>query len=155
VACLFALPHIIRNVLSFLPQVYVNAATTPLAISLSIILSLLLTVLMLLLGVTSFKIIKEKMHTLAWKRLQLLAYPFFIGIYLHCALLLLHPALNGGRDAFEHLIAYTIIFVLYCILRIKKALGSSRSVKRISSNQLNQAKVDSNGSLHVEPSNNS
>ena len=142
-ACILALPHIIRNIMSFLPQVYVQAVNTALPVYASTILSLLISALMLLLGITSFRTIRARMNPATWKKVQRLAYPFFILIYVHIALLLLPPAMHGGTGARDNLIIYTIIILLYSILRLKKAYRDRSIAKElISPAEVSPAEAD-------------
>ncbi|MDR2035345.1 MAG: hypothetical protein LBP91_01535 [Coriobacteriales bacterium] len=120
-ACIFALPHIVRNLTAHLPKLFNDAFGITLPVSAAILLGLVLTALMLLLGITSFKAIKEKMHRDTWKRIQRLAYFFFGIIYLHLTLMLLPSALNGGVGAAQNFIVYSTLFVLYVVARTRRA----------------------------------
>ena len=121
-ACIFALIHIVRNVPSFVPRLFVQTDTLTASNHASVLVALLLSLLMLLLGITSFKVVKERMLAVVWKRIQRFAYLFFFLIYLHLGLFLLPSALQGGTAAGENLIIYTVIFLLYAVLRVFRAL---------------------------------
>ena len=65
-----------------------------------------------------------------WKNVQLLAYPFFIGIYVH--IMVLYSA-----DVKVHLsgiIIYTLIYGSYIVLRLRKAALKARK-SRITTEQ--------------------
>lgn len=61
------------------------------------------------------------MDIAAWKRLQILAYPFFILIFLHIALILIPSVSTLGQRAFSSIVVYTGIVLAYGILRLRKA----------------------------------
>ena len=126
-ACFFALPHIVRSLNNFAPMFFTNTAPLAIPTYVSLVLALIITALMLVLGITSFKVIREKILAATWKRIQRLAYFFFLFIYVHIGLVLLPSALKGGVDALESVIVYSIIFLLYSVSRIRKALND-RSV---------------------------
>ena len=120
-ACILTLAHIIRHVSNYLPRLFSDTVRMILPNYMSIIIALLISALMLLLGVTSFKAIRERMSATAWKRIQRFAYPFFILIYVHLGLFLLPSTLHGGTAALENFVIYTVIFLTYSVFRIRKA----------------------------------
>jgi DMSO/TMAO reductase YedYZ heme-binding membrane subunit len=108
----------------FLPYLrnYLTLIADPLALKPSVTASLAIACLLLLLliplATTSFNIIKRRMGIRAWRRLQLLAYPFFGLIYFHQLGYLLVPAAKGTPDAILSIAVYTLLFVGYIILRV-------------------------------------
>lgn len=126
-ACLLALPHIVRNIVTYVPKLFWDSLGVTVPMTLSVALAMLLTVLLLVLGVTSFRAIKERMHTATWKKVQRFAYVFFVLIFVHLGLMLVPSALSGGVDARQNLIIYGVIFVLYGVLRLRKAFVDKRT----------------------------
>ena len=97
--------------------------------NLAILTSTVLIILMLILLVTSFPAVRAKMDPRRWKKVQRLAYPFFILIYVHFVLIYV-PWLAPEFYWYNLVstICYTVIFVLYAYLKLakekSKALGS-------------------------------
>lgn len=86
----------------------------------------LLLMIMLPLFVTSFPSVRRRMQPMRWKRLQRWAYLFYGGIYLHVASLYIFDL---KRKSIEFA-SYTLIWGLYAILRIGKALKSCRKKQK-------------------------
>lgn len=106
------------NLSSGLPQMNV-------AVSLAV--SLVLFALLVVLGVTSFNLVKKHMKKETWKRVQLLAYPFWGLVYVHLLLMLLPSALRGGAPAQVGVAVYSVVFLGYAVLRIRRAVVDKRS----------------------------
>lgn len=82
------------------------------------ILTVILLILLIPLFITSFKCVRRKMNGKSWKKLQRMAYPFFMLIYVH--VMVLYSA-NPSAHMFD-IIVYSIVFLGYAVLRIRKAL---------------------------------
>lgn len=124
--CLLALCHVFYYAYTYVMQIQgilgASAVKTGLAANLfvSLGISVLLTLLLLVLMVTSFTFIKSHMHGTVWKRVQKFSYLFYALIYVHLMIILLPPALSGKEAALESVAVYTVIFVAYAILRIRR-----------------------------------
>lgn len=116
--CILILGHVVKYLLAFLPRM--GVLTGALAASIWIAIGLFL--LMLVLGVTSFQAVKRAMNAQSWIKLQKWAYLFYGALYVHIILVLLPPALKGSATAIESVWVYSIVFGLYAILRIGKAV---------------------------------
>lgn len=92
----------------------------PVQVKIAAIISLILICLMIPLFVTSFKCVRKKMKAKSWKKLQRLAYPFFILIYIHVMLLF---SMNVDKNKFS-IIVYTLVYVSYVVLRLRKYIIS-------------------------------
>ena len=90
------------------------------------VLAVVLLVLLVVLGVTSFAFVKRQMSTASWKKVQKLAYPFFGLVYVHLLLMLLPSALHGGLAAQASVAVYSVVFVGYAVLRIRRAAVDRR-----------------------------
>lgn len=119
-ACIFTVGHIVFYGASYIPRIS-GAFTGNLAFSLG--LAALITTLMAVLCVTSFQIVKHGMSAATWKRVQRLAYPFYVLIYVHLALLLMPSAMAGNQVAVVSIAVYSVVVGAYVILRVAKALG--------------------------------
>ena len=116
--CILILGHVVKYLVAFLPRLGVLSGM----LAASIWLALGLFVLMLVLGVTSFQVVKRAMNASAWIKLQKTAYIFYGALYLHIILILLPPALQGSSAAIESVIVYSVVFLAYAVLRVAKAL---------------------------------
>ena len=77
---------------------------------------------MLPLMITSFKAVRKKMKPKSWKKLQRSAYVFYGLIYVHTMLLYV-PMVQAGRSAYiVNVIVYSLIFISYAGMRIRKEL---------------------------------
>ena len=104
-ACIFACGHI--------------AFSGNLAFSLG--LAALITALMVVLWVTSAQRVKHAMKAASWKRVQRLAYPFYVLTYVHLALLLMPSAVAGNEVAVLSIAVYSVVMGAYVVLRLRKA----------------------------------
>ena len=95
----------------------------------SFVAAVLLLVLLLVLGVTSFNVVKNRMRSTTWKRVQRFAYLFFALAYIHLALSLAPSALQGGASAQASMVVYTAVFALYAVLRVMRCVLVDRSSK--------------------------
>lgn len=83
------------------------------------------------LWVTSFTRIRKKMSARGWKRLQRLAYPFYLLLYVHAMILF---ASNLERlDYRINVVVYTLVFGVYVALQLSKILGRIRGGEGIRS----------------------
>ena len=87
----------------------------------------MLLALLLVLGVTSFNAVKKRMRTETWKRVQKLAYPFFLLVYVHLLLMLAPSALHGGIAATTSVAVYSVVFAAYVVVRLVRAAKDRRS----------------------------
>jgi DMSO/TMAO reductase YedYZ heme-binding membrane subunit len=128
IACYLALGHVVAYLTSFGAHVLISGTAYSMNLIVSFGISLILLVLLILLGVTSFTILKKRLKAKTWKRIQLLAYPFFILTYIHMLLFLLPAALGGGLAARTSVICYSVVFIFYAIARtwvaIRKGIGA-------------------------------
>lgn len=96
------------------------------------ICSLVMMCIMLPLFITSFPKIRRKMVAKNWKRLQRAAYGFYALIYVHVLLLYVPKARMGVGDAMLNVVIFSLIFLTYGVMRIRKAMKNSTPVmKRI------------------------
>jgi DMSO/TMAO reductase YedYZ heme-binding membrane subunit len=96
----------------------------------SFICAFVLLALLVVLTITSIDTVKRHMKAENWRRLQALAYVFFVLIYLHLLGYLAIPAFGGSINAALNLGIYTLIFAGYGVGRLVK---SQRELKDLTS----------------------
>lgn len=99
-------------------------AARPMAINvrLAAVCSLLMLIIMLPLFVTSFPGVRCRMHPKRWKRLQRFAYGFYGLMGVHVLLLYVPSARMGSVSAIVNVCLYSLVFLGYAVLRVRKAL---------------------------------
>lgn len=125
-AWLLSLGHMAIYLSSYAATLSSGLPQTNVAVALVVVLALF--ALLIVLGVTSFNFVKKRMKKDAWKRVQLLAYPFWGLVYVHLLLMLLPSALRGGAPAQVSVAVYSAVFLGYAVLRIRRALVDKRRV---------------------------
>lgn len=125
-AWLLSLGHMAIYMSSYVTSLSSGLPQTNVAVALAVAIALF--VLLVVLGVTSFNMVKKRMTKEAWKRVQLLAYPFWALVYVHLLLMLLPSAVRGGAPAQLAVAVYSIVFLGYAVLRVRRALVDKRSV---------------------------
>ena len=128
IACILTAGHMINYAVLFLPRMLTPSMVTA-NVYASLVISLVLLVLVLVLGVTSFEFVKKNMNAATWKRIQKFAYLFYALAYAHLLLLLLPAAMNGGSNALENCIAYTVVFGVYGVLRAVQGVREKAAEK--------------------------
>ncbi len=86
------------------------------------IISIILILIMIPLFITSFMTVRKKMNPKKWKKLQRWAYLFYFLIYVHVLVLMIPLALREISGALFTIIVYSVIFLSYFALRIRKAI---------------------------------
>ncbi|MBC2887939.1 hypothetical protein [Gordonibacter massiliensis (ex Traore et al. 2017)] len=125
VAWILSLGHMTMYLVSYAPRLLAGRIDGNVLAAL--VLALVLFALLLVLGVTSFNVVKKRMKTGTWKRVQLLAYPFFGLVYVHLLLMLLPSALRGGEAAQTSIVVYSVVFGAYAVLRVVRAVRDCRA----------------------------
>ncbi|MDO5101181.1 MAG: hypothetical protein Q4D52_06430 [Eubacteriales bacterium] len=116
IGSLLTITHNVIFGIHYFPQLFLRPQTMPLRTLAAAGVSVLLLLLLIPLFITSFKCIRKKMKAAKWKRLQRLAYPFFMLIYVH--VMILYTA-----DPEKHLVdclIYSVVFIGYAILRLRR-----------------------------------
>lgn len=124
VAWILSLGHMTMYLVSYAPRLLAGRIDG--SVLAALVLALVLFALLLVLGITSFNVVKKHMKTSTWKRVQLLAYPFFGLVYVHLLLMLLPSALRGGVPAQISVAVYTVVFGAYAVLRVMRAARDRR-----------------------------
>lgn len=124
-AWILTLGHMAVYLASYGPRIFGRASLNANVLA-AFGLALVLFALLLVLGVTSFSVVKRRMAADRWKRLQRLAYVFFGLVFCHLVLMLAPAALRGGAAALESLAAYAVVFGVYLIARVARAVRDRR-----------------------------
>lgn len=131
IASILILGHIVRYINVYSVRVLTNPNSVANGMLISFAVAAIITILLVILTVTSFKVVKKAMDAKVWKKIQMLAYPFFILIYAHIFLIMIRSAMRGAEGAMLSLVLYGIITVAYIVLRYlrynedKKALQAA------------------------------
>lgn len=125
VAWILSLGHMAVYMVTYLPRL-LTGGRMDLNVVASFAVAVVLLVLLLVLGVTSFNFVKKRMHTDTWKKVQKLAYPFFLLVYVHLLLMLAPSALHGGIAATTSVAVYSVVFLAYIALRSVRAVKDHR-----------------------------
>lgn len=127
VAWFLSLGHMAVYLESYLPRLVGGAAVSGNVVG-AFALAVVLLALLIVLGVTSFAFVKRRMSTASWKKVQKLAYPFFVLVYVHLLLMLLPSALHGGLAAQAAVAVYSVVFIGYGLCRVGRALADRREL---------------------------
>ena len=121
-ASLLVLGHNIAYGRTYFVRLFTDTSKMSTAQMLAAICSLIMIAIMLPLMITSFKAVRKKMKPKSWKKLQRSAYVFYGLIYVHTMLLYV-PMVQAGRSAYiVNVIVYSLIFISYAGMRIRKEL---------------------------------
>lgn len=126
VAWILSLGHMAVYGATYLPRLLTGGRMDANVVA-SFAVAVVLLALLLVLGVTSFNAVKKRMRTETWKRVQKLAYPFFLLVYAHLLLMLAPSALHGGIAATTSVAVYSVVFAAYVVLRLVRAAKDRRS----------------------------
>ncbi|MDR1728251.1 MAG: ferric reductase-like transmembrane domain-containing protein [Acidobacteriota bacterium] len=117
---ILALGHIVVYTATFAPQLFDDDIRLDRNIVASLAVALAVTLLLAALAATSPVAVRKLIAPARWKRVQTLAYPFFLLIFLHLALVLLPSALAGSVDVAVSLAVYAALFASYGVLRLRR-----------------------------------
>lgn len=132
IASILTLGHNISFGLTYFRLLFTQPDRLPVNQLLAAICSLVMLCIMLPLFITSFKCVRKKMKGSSWKKLQRLAYGFYALIYIHVLLLTLPGAQKGNGSYLLTVVVYSVVFLTYGALRVRKALQKqSAAVRRI------------------------
>lgn len=132
-ACLLTLGHNITFGLMGRGEFFVALLTNPLGMPpqrfIATLITLVLDVLMIILLVTSIPSVRKRMHASKWKRVQRLAYPFYLLIYVHVMVLEL-PSLTKSLEDLPSILIYSVVFLGYAVLRLMKYKRDTQNQKK-------------------------
>lgn len=120
-AAIFVLVHNLTYGRIYLQMIFTGTKKLAMNEIAAAILSLVMMGIMLVLTVTSFPQVRKRMDGVFWKKLHRLAYVFYGLIYIHVLLVYVPPALSGRWFYLVNLAVYSMVFMGYALLRIKRA----------------------------------
>ena len=95
------------------------------------VISLLLLLVMVPLFVTSFTFIRKKMNPKSWKKLQRLAYLFYLLTFIHILAFEMPKALRGVKGYALNVFVYFVVFVSYLFCRIFRLVYKNAKEKMV------------------------
>ncbi len=126
VAWILSLEHVVVYLKAYLPRV-LGASTVPSSVLGGFAIAVVLLILLLILGATSFRLVRRVMPSKAWKAVQRLSYLFFALVFVHVLLMLAPSAMNGGAAAQVSVLVYVTLLGLYVALRVGRYVSDRRS----------------------------
>ena len=136
IGCILALTHNIIYGRTHFVTLFTNPKSMSTNMIMASIVSILLILIMLPLMITSFPKVRKKMKAKSWKKLQQLAYPFYGLIYLHVMIIAIPLAKKGITQYIINVLAYSIVFLIYASMRIRKALLKNKVSKKKASSPI-------------------
>lgn len=103
-------------------KLFTNPSSMATNMLIAAIISLILILIMLPLMITSFPKVRKEMNPKVWKKLQRLAYVFYGLIYIHVMVITVPLAQKGIVSCIINIFVYSIVFLGYGAMRIRKAL---------------------------------
>lgn len=133
IACILTIGHNIAYGKTYFVMLFTRPERLEGNLLWAAICSVVMILIMLPLMVTSFRVVRRKMKAQTWKKLQRCAYAFYALIYVHAILLSTMFLASGRNEYLWNILVYSAVFLIYGILRIRKALSKNHPVvaKRI------------------------
>lgn len=129
IASILTLGHNIIYGKTYFVKLFTNPGSIKGNILLAAIISLISILIMLPLMITSFPKVRKKIQPKKWKKFQRTAYLFYGLVYVHVMLLMMPSAFNGNVMYILNVILYSIIFLNYAVIRIRKAFTKKKLSK--------------------------
>lgn len=124
-ACILIAGHMCLYLASYAPRVAAGAALKDSVVAAFAVACVLLA-LVLVLGATSFRVVKRRMKARTWKRVQSLAYAFYALVLVHLLLMLGPSAAAGSERSVVMVSIYAVLFGGYIVARIVRAVVDRR-----------------------------
>lgn len=122
IACILVLGHNIAYGRTYFVKLFTQPDKMSTTTILAAICSVIMIALMLILMVTSIHAVRKKLKARTWKNIQRSAYVFYGLIYIHIMLLYIPMVQRGSLRYMLNVVVYSIIFIMYAGMRIRKAL---------------------------------
>lgn len=127
IACILAFGHCLNYLNSYIGVLGSNIAIIGANQLASLIIAIVLFALLVVLTVTSFKVVRHAMSPTLWKNIQRSAYVFFGLIYVHEVLILYPSVVKGAGNALSMIVVSSIVFIGYYVLRVRRYLIDAKS----------------------------
>lgn len=119
-ACVLSVPHIVFYLQTY-NRIMFGGIVQPTQITYDAYwFSILLTAVLGVLGVLSFKLIRNRMPRRLWKGIQRLAYPFFVMVYVHVVFVRLRPNPDALDTVLQSTAVYGFFVVAYLVARVAR-----------------------------------
>lgn len=128
IACLLVFGHVINYLRAYIEDILGGFFGMPTAMIFSLLVSTILLMLLIPLAITSLKSVRGHMNPASWKRLQKASYVFFGLIYVHIMLMLVPTISSAGQRALLSIVVYTVVFLLYAVLRTLKVVRGGGTI---------------------------
>lgn len=122
IASFLAIGHIVNYLNAYVGKMLEGFVGMSISVSISIVVAFFLVALLAVLVITSFNFIKSRMDSAVWKKVQLLAYAFYVLTFVHI-LLILAPSMGqggSGERALVSIVVYSLVFVAYVVARVAR-----------------------------------
>jgi DMSO/TMAO reductase YedYZ heme-binding membrane subunit/uncharacterized protein with FMN-binding domain len=127
-AAILALAHILYYGKTYFKYLFTLPGKLGTLMTIETVLSLISLCILVTLFVTSFPRIRKKMNSNSWKRLQRTAYVFYGLVYIHVMIFSISYACEGRNGYVFSALLYSLVFLVYAAMRIRKALFSRQSL---------------------------
>lgn len=127
IASILIAGHVVHYANPMLTRVFFEGMDATTGTFWGTVLSLVLIALLVVLTVTSFKIVRNAMSPATWKRVQMLAYVFYGLVFCHVFAMLLPSAMSGGNKAVVNVVLYAVVLLTYVVGRLGRAHRDRRS----------------------------
>ncbi len=125
IACILIAGHMAQYMSTYLPLIISGSAVKTTVMGAFVIACVLLA-LILVLGFTSFRFVKRHMKAKTWKKLQTLAYVFYVLVLVHLYLMIMPSAISGNARSIAVVAFYGVVFGGYFVARIVRAVVDHR-----------------------------
>ena len=129
VASILTFGHVLRYGYGYFPMLIRTPQDMAPAYIAATVITILLVILLLPLFITSFRFARKRMSALRWKRLQRLAYPFYLLLYLHVLVLFIDGLIQYGHENYiVGILVYTLIYGSYAGFRLRRRKRAIREM---------------------------
>ncbi len=129
-AGILAAGHFANYLDAYFSKFLAGTVGVKLSLLLSFVTSAALLALLIVLVITSLYFVRQKMDPKTWAKVQRLAYLFYGLIYVHLCLVLVPTLGTASQKSLVALVVYTAVFLLYAVLRARKAFADRRDPYR-------------------------
>ena len=119
IAAILMVAHVIPYVASYSGMIGALGSLKPSVLA-SLGIAAVIVVLLIVLSVTSMRVVKQTMRADSWKRVQWLAYVFFGLIFFHMLGYMMVPMLAGSFEPSITLAFYTAVYAVYVVARLRR-----------------------------------
>lgn len=119
------LAHIVPYLANYVSMAGAVLSLKP-SVQSSLVVAVVLLVLLGVLAATSFKAVRARIDPRTWKRVQVLAYPFFLLVFVHLLGYLAVPLRAGAPDVVVGFAFYAVVFASYLVLRARRFVLDKR-----------------------------